>query len=528
MCRYLTIALLAVATLGCEQLDAPAEASLTKPVAHIETRDFDREVCQQRIARLKTEQSLPGTPAFDQHRAEVLGRAVGEPMVFVTSPPAAVAKRGQRMHHQVFLQRLRKRHRTDKAKLRQQVLRDGYIFAEDPYDAFALVRELTLPDLFDDEEIWLMRGDKTHRLERKSARYHRGKEYRYTSGQKAGRTAKLLFGDRIAEEQNKLTNPRHRDVKSLRNRAGFDRIDVLHSSETLLLAKLRFAGLWVTALIESEGAHLELACIDAPRERRDAINHWVEADEPRRRALAALQHAIGDLVAERLPFDRPRGVEDHLSDGQLRPQWRSAYLRGATSFTHDEKGYLVFDRQGRPNPPQMCVELILDTYERAAGTWYRPRGETRQRVIGRLNFDDYELHNRAGVLAFEKFAISKPELFVARRFPNDQRVRFKDRRAFFAYFMKHADEFKPGDVIAIQGRKGDGYIHQHAILIEDVDPVTGVPHALVDQMRRPRRRSWEGIMAEAPLRSPLYHVRLKPELLLKLDGGAEPRATAGL
>ena len=34
---------------------------------------------------------------------------------------------------------------------------------------------------------------------------------------------------------------------------------------------------------------------------------------------------------------------------------------------------------------------------------------------------------------------------------------------------------------------------------------------------RSRRRTWEGIMAEAPLRSLLYHVRPKPALLLKLD-----------
>jgi len=71
-------------------------------------------------------------------------------------------------------------------------------------------------------------------------------------------------------------------------------------------------------------------------------------------------------------------------------------------------------------------------------------------------------------------------------------------------------------VVAIQGKKADGLIHQHAILIEDTDPLTGFPDALADQMKRPRRRTWEGIMAEAPLRSLLFHVRPKERVLSSL------------
>jgi hypothetical protein len=77
-------------------------------------------------------------------------------------------------------------------------------------------------------------------------------------------------------------------------------------------------------------------------------------------------------------------------------------------------------------------------------------------------------------------------------------------------------------VVAIQGIKRDGNIHQHAILIERTDPMTGFPYGLADQMKWPRRRTWEGIMGEAPRRSLLFHLRLRPEVLLKLDPGAEP------
>jgi hypothetical protein len=38
-------------------------------------------------------------------------------------------------------------------------------------------------------------------------------------------------------------------------------------------------------------------------------------------------------------------------------------------------------------------------------------------------------------------------------------------------------------------------------------------------MKRPRRRTWEGIMAEAPLRSLYYRVRPREGIFEKLDPG---------
>ena len=67
--------------------------------------------------------------------------------------------------------------------------------------------------------------------------------------------------------------------------------------------------------------------------------------------------------------------------------------------------------------------------------------------------------------------------------------------------------------------KADGHIHQHAILVEWADPITGFPSGLADQMKRPRRRTWEGIMAEAPLRSLYYRARPRDAVLEKLDPG---------
>jgi hypothetical protein len=189
------------------------------------------------------------------------------------------------------------------------------------------------------------------------------------------------------------------------------------------------------------------------------------------------------------------------------------------AFSYDGDSYLVFDSKGRAWPPQVCVDFVLDTFERTSGTWFRNRESPRERVAGRLDFYGFGIKNRRGVIALMDFAAEHPELFELRVFEGEERIRFLHRKEFFGYLVERADLFRPGDVAAIQGRKRDGLIHQHAILVEDTDPVSGFPYALADQMKRPRRRTWEGIMAEAPMRSLLYRARLKEDVFRTMDPG---------
>jgi hypothetical protein len=123
------------------------------------------------------------------------------------------------------------------------------------------------------------------------------------------------------------------------------------------------------------------------------------------------------------------------------------------------------------------------------------------------------------VIAFGNFAEARPDLFDMRRFKGEERIKFEHRSRFFAFLVEHADWVRPGDVISIQGLKRDNRIHQHAILVESADPITGFPSGLADQMKRPRRRTWEGIMAEAPLRSLYYRARPRDVVFEKLDPG---------
>jgi hypothetical protein len=498
----------------------PPEAPATSPAAD----------CHARIAAVLAGPALPGAPAFEARRVAILGRARGEPVVFVRAPasapdaslsPAALATRRaiDALPAGARVDRVLARHRGDRATARSLLLREGYAYAEDPAEALALVTRTRLVDLFDEPTIGLVRGSTRHRLE-----LARGKEpaYRHVGGPLDGRAADLLFGDRVAVDERDLAEPLHRDLRGARDRVGFDRVTIEHLGERAIVADLAFGAEHARALFDTDGASPRLACLDVPDADRPRFEAFSRAGIARRRSLAALSGAVDRAVVERLPFDRPRDVKDHFSDGRLRPLWQSAYRRGQGSFSYEGEPYPVFDGVGRPAPPEMCIDFVLDSFERAADRWFRPRGEGPERTEGRLDLDALGITNRAGVMAFAAFAEAHPGDFDVVRLAPSDRIEFGDRDRFFRALVDRADLFAPGDVVAIHGLKRDGYVHQHAILVEDTDPVTGAPVLLADQMRWPRRRTWEGIMAEAPKRSLTYRVRFAERLLARLDPDAAP------
>jgi hypothetical protein len=520
----------APATSPSEARDAGEPTGVTPKTASETSDAGDRELesCRARIVSLEAEPALPGAPGYDEHRPEFLGRARGEPVVFVREPeatadealsPAALASRravapkppGSRVLA------LRARHKADPEGLRALVLREGYAFAPDPLDALALAAHVTLPDLFREPRIVLQRRAETRWLRRETKRGET--TYRYEDGPLEGRAADLLFGDRVAVDERELEHPLHRDVRSLAETAGFDRARIERRTEKGLIASLRFGDRWARAAIDADGARLSLACLAEDRATRDAIATARSTTAARRRALHALQETVTEVVQEAFRFDRPEGEKSPDRDGQLRPFWASAYFQGRRDFEFEGTTLPVYDPSGNAWPPEVCVDFVLDSFERTSGTWFHPLGEHPQRDKGRLDFNETGIANRRGVIAFGDFAEAHPELFEVIRFHGGERVPFRDRSRFFDELTDRADDVRAGDVVAIQGVKADGRIHQHAILVEWTDPVTGFAAGLADQMRRPRRRTWEGIMAEAPLRSLFYRARPSAAVFAKIDPG---------
>lgn len=512
------------ALLGASRAGAIlAEAGALSSVG---TEDAEGEACRAFARAVEAEPGLPGAPMFEANRREILGRARGEPMVFLREPlakpdgelsAALVASRrafekarpGSRIYE------LARRHRRDPGGLRDLVLREGYVYSSDPQDALGLVTALTLPDLFNEPEVWMTRAGATHAMRREERK--REVLYRFVDGPEAGRAADLLFGDRVALQREDLADPLHRDMIALADDLGFDRAKITHRTAGSLLADLRFGGRWAKAVLDSEGAALRFRCFAEDSKVREEVRAFREADAPRRRAMAKLHEVVTDQVRAAIRFDRPEGEPTADRDGQLRPHWATAYFQSRTSFDFEGTTLPVFDSKGNAWPPQVCVDFILDTFERTSGTWYSPQGAKPARLKGKLDFNDIGIPNRRAVLAFADFAESEPELFDVRRFKGEERIQFGERSRFFAFLEEHADEVRPGDVVAIHGLKRDERIHQHAILVERTDPLTGFPYGLADQMKRPRRRTWEGIMAEAPKRSLLYRVRPTQALVDRMD-----------
>ena len=221
---------------------SPSAAPVTPPV------DTALVSCRARVDAVRALPALPGAPAFDERRPEFLGRARGEPMVFVREPaptpgealsPAQLASRrsfekgapGTRVHQ------LKARHQRDPGTLRALLLREGYAYAPDPHDALAIATDVQLADLFAEQEIWIQRGADTRKLQREERKYET--VYRYVDGPLEGRAADLLFGDRVARDAAELAVPLHRDLRALADVEGFDRTRIERRTEEALLVEVR-------------------------------------------------------------------------------------------------------------------------------------------------------------------------------------------------------------------------------------------------------------------------------------------------
>jgi hypothetical protein len=509
-------------------LRAPDVVAAPAPVAE-EPRDVSASAppvdrCELERKRLSEFDPLPGAPGFEANRAQVLARAKAEPVVFLSKPAGGgkskrAAALRKRLHHdespwgafEATYKQLSKR----PEELRQVLLsEDGYLYAEDPTVAAMLATHVTLGQLFREPELVVGRGASEYRAVRKDDDYY------WLDGPDRDQPARLWLFDRVAPAGTALAPARHVGISKLARELGTSEIKLERLTAEGALASLVYGELSVPAVLVQRGGEFELGCRVEPADGGSI-------DEAQRRALRAarvqmaLKRVIDQQVEEALPFDEPK-TEEGQQDGKLRQEWRRAYLRGDLEYTFNEDKYWVFDRQGRPHVPQVCVDFVLDSWERVADSWWMPRGQGRKRQVGRLDFDVLEIENRRSVEQLIGFAKAHPDWFELLEVPRAKQVPLRGRKRFFERLYRDRRDYQPGDVVVILGPRDDELLHYHSFFVMEADPVSGMPTWLAANAGRPRVRTWEAEMQNAPKRAIVARLRPRLEWLERLVGPIPP------
>jgi hypothetical protein len=509
------------------ELTATAPKAVKDPLA-----ESAASRCNVRLQELEAAPALPGDPPFEARRSETFARAKADPVLLVRAPVAAgLTSEGAWRRRSILdapdpVKALYEAYpslskRRDVA--REALLTDGYLYAASPALAAAL-SSLTRPeDLFLTPEIWIERGATIFRAVRGAA--DGAPAYVHADGPSAGQRVKLLLFDRVSSTKEMLSSPLHRDLSAAQNALGFERMRVRHLSEDVITADLLYGDVWVPTALHSEGARLSFDCEAVPVGRERDVERSRDAARRLTRVLERLRAIIDQQVEEGLPFDEPK-TEVGQQDGKLRQEWSWAYRYGQTRFTFNDDHYRVFDGQGRPRVPQVCIDFVTDTFERASGSWYRPRGEPRERTPGRLDFGALGIDNERSVESFVEFAKAHEAWFEVLELPDEERVPYVHRDQFFAHLATHGDRYRPGDIVTIYGLRADGKMHYHSFFVYSADPVTGTPSLVAANAGRPRVRPFESEMLSAPLRSIRARIRPRLEWLESVTAVPEPAPAA--
>ena len=164
---------------------------------------------------------------------------------------------------------------------------------------------------------------------------------------------------------------------------------------------------------------------------------------------------------------------------------------------------------GQSHSPQVCIDFIFDTWQRASGNWYKKRGTGPGRTEGFLNFRDFENLPRRHTSSLLIYA-EDPETVLERfDFHRKDRVPYRRGAKFAAAIANNANQIQEGDLLVIHGlREEDMEDHYHTVLVLNTDPLTGMPTEVADNAGRPRIRSLSSAMRSAPRRSIKNRLRI--------------------
>jgi hypothetical protein len=481
-----------------------------------------RRACEAQMREVLKQPEVPGAPAIEAERGVLLARTKAEPVLFKQRPeyskePVPLVLQGYRKmlgegNPYGTVSRILEESEGFPQRARDALLKDGYLYAENPELAYALVSLVQPNQLFGHDRIWIQRGENVLHAEKRHGRFY------YVDGPLEGERVRLLLFDR-AGGGDEPPAPLHLDLRALRYRLHFDRMQIRRVTDDHVVANLHYGKWWVPTVLKTDGAHVSLDCEALAPNLRDEVEAYRAAGERRQRAVQTLRRAMLAELDEALPFDEPLHEYGFQLDGSLRTKWLAAYLHRRDKFAYNGDEYRVFDPKGRPLAPQVCIDFLTDTLERTSGTWYVPRGDTPHRQIGKLDFDTMGVDRQElrRVPGFVGFAKSHPDWFDVK---DGEEIELGNRTAFFKYLGEHLDDFAPGDAVLIKGKTpwDPNHVHFHSFFIYESDPVTGMPLVLVGNAGRPSLRSWETEVRRTPKRMLLHRIRPKTEWLESIVG----------
>jgi hypothetical protein len=400
-------------------------------------------------------------------------------------------------------------------ELGQQVLlREGYLYADTPELMRGILGHVRAEHMFSSPEIWIQRGAGIDH----AVRNPQTKRYAYHSGPNRGRRVRVLPFDRVVRSEAELASPLHRDLRRLRNRLGFDRMRVERMTDEGVVATLRYGNLWIPTVLGSQGAELEKVCEVVEPGKEAAVQQAREQVYRRLRVVDRLRNVVLDQVREGLPFDEPK-TEYGQQDGRLRPAWEQAYRLNLAAYRFQGDVYTVFTAEGRPMVPQVCLDFLLDTLDRAGGGWWGNKEQPRERSRGRFDREGLGLENPRSIDQFIVLAGTRPSQMDLMTVPPAERVEFRRERAFLDYLAAHANDFQVGDMVILRGylprpsdRRHD-IMHFHSAYVYETDPITGVPILLAGNAGVPRLTTWRYEMSRSPRRAIHYRIRLRTDWL---------------
>ena len=483
------------------------------------------DACAERISEIRKLPQFETGELLPRVRAEMLARAKSSPVVFLKTPlwaatDAVAAQWHARLVEGTWpgkvLARLIGRFREYPQFLREVVLTDGYVYARDPWLGTTLAEVLTPGLLFREPALVILRGATRIPIESD------GKGgYVISAGPERGRQARLLLFDRVWAEGAEPGPSSHVDVGPVREQLGYDSLEIERVTEKGIVVAAHYGAASVPTLLERNAESLSIVCETEGSRTPDVQAHKARAAR-RAGVVEALRRVIALQVDEDLPFDEPR-TEYGQEDGKLRQEWRLAYARGSSRYRFNDDEYRVFDDRGRPLVPQVCIDFIFDTLERAGGSWYSGREAARGRPPGRVDFDAAGMENRRNVEEFLGLARRRTDWFSLRMVPPEEQVPLLRGERFFSTLFEKRAEYRPGDVVVILGLRSDDKFHYHSFFVVDSDPLTGMPTWVAANSGHPRVRAWAQEMASAPKRS--LFARVRPDLAWLEALVGEPAAT---